>query len=370
MTSNNGQQQYWHVLALSKELKNGQSLKRNLYDQRVLLWRDNHGETHALLNCCSHRRAPLQIKNYESNCVVCPYHGWEFNEAGAVTHVPSDPGAPSRLKCRVPHFETVDRYGFIWIAFPFIGKGEADEVRVSESVDEHVSLPDLMQSPPDLKEWVGLEKYESWPVVSRSFEFATTDELLIENFMDPTHTSVVHDGLIRSSQDLREHAMEIEVHPRGVRVDFAEQEEKVGLGLRAIYGASMKVKHCDEFLFPNFVRVTYEINGKECFMAFIACTPLEMGTGAKTLALIQLRHRLGLASSIASPFIAWLAGKILKQDAEITEMQFRNQVDFKSQRENLVAADVVAVRVKEVRRLIAKGEARPKRSTQSLKLRF
>ena len=43
-----------------------------------------------LLDSCTHRFAPLSLGriNSESGCIECPYHGWNFDSEGVLTHVP------------------------------------------------------------------------------------------------------------------------------------------------------------------------------------------------------------------------------------------------------------------------------------------
>lgn len=48
---------------------------------------------------CPHRGAPLSAGTVEHDCLVCPYHGWEFDAAGEVAAIPAL-GAGSRLPKR------------------------------------------------------------------------------------------------------------------------------------------------------------------------------------------------------------------------------------------------------------------------------
>ena len=43
-----------------------------------------------LLDMCPHRFAPLSIGRYnpDTQCIECPYHGWNFDTDGTLTHVP------------------------------------------------------------------------------------------------------------------------------------------------------------------------------------------------------------------------------------------------------------------------------------------
>ncbi len=96
-----------------------------------------------------------------------------------------------------------------------------------------------------------------------------------------------------ASHQRSSHEMTVSTHAYGVRVDFAERPERVGMGLQFVFGKTMLVQHTDEFLMPNLVRVTYTINAKKCFIALIACTSLSALGSGRTLAHVQLRYRFG-----------------------------------------------------------------------------
>ena len=320
---------YWHVIALARELKRGKSLKRSLYGRSLLLWRDTQGELHALLDCCAHKKAPVEVVDYRANRIVCPYHGWEYDQHGRLIDIPSSPAACEKLNCKIGSFVVTESDGFIWVSLNQDG---------------------ATQEPiPDLSAYVG----DGWGVKYKAKSFQTTEELLIDNFMDATHTASVHDGLIRSSQNSVQHELTVTTDQNGVRVDFAEQEERVGPGLNLLLGSSMKVKHSDEFLFPNLVRVVYEFNGVPRFMAFIACTPL---SGGKTLALIQLRYKFGWPNLLIGPLLPLLAGKILRQDFDITQKQYANRQQFSDLQDHPIAQDYIPSRVSQLRKKLVDGE--------------
>ncbi len=335
---------YWHVIALSSELRTGSSLKRSLYGRPLLIWRDDQGQLHALDDCCAHQLAPIDVQDYRQNRVVCSYHGWQFDQCGSVTHVPSDPAASQRLKCSIPNYQVCESTGFVWI------------------------LPDpegVSRLPP-----VELTEFEAWPVTFKKYDFATNEELLIDNFMDPTHTGVVHAGVIRSGSELTQHEMTIRTHEAGVRVDFAERQESVGVGMQFLFGKSMRVAHCDEFLLPNLVRVTYQINGQPRFVALIACTPLGNASEGETVAFVQLRYQFGWGTRLLSPLISMLAKKVLKQDYAITRSQFENRRLFPDRSENKVACDAVAQRVIQMRGRLIAGEDHVEQKAQVIRLSF
>ena len=56
----------------------------------MLQHHDQDQQWSVLLDICPHRFAPLSIGRYnpDTQCIECPYHGWNFDTDGTLTHVP------------------------------------------------------------------------------------------------------------------------------------------------------------------------------------------------------------------------------------------------------------------------------------------
>ena len=55
---------YWHVIAFSKELQKGKSMKKTIYGIPILLWKDNTNKISAVADVCSHKRSPLLVSDF------------------------------------------------------------------------------------------------------------------------------------------------------------------------------------------------------------------------------------------------------------------------------------------------------------------
>jgi vanillate O-demethylase monooxygenase subunit len=68
---------------------------------------------------CPHRLAPLSAGSVDDDGrLVCRYHGWGFDEAGACAAIPANREGgpvPSRA-CLTPPAGVVERYGLVWLA--------------------------------------------------------------------------------------------------------------------------------------------------------------------------------------------------------------------------------------------------------------
>lgn len=195
--------------------------------------------------------------------------------------------------------------------------------------------------------------------------FETTEELLIENFMDATHTPFTHEGLIRGSGDKVAHQVTLSTHEKGLLVAYAETKEKIGVGLRFILGKDIRVKHTDEFLLPNIVKVDYLMNDVHRFTAIIACNPIG---NEKTEAIIRLSFNFGKLNSIIKLILPRLAKKVIAQDFEITKQQFDNQKIFNWQKDKPIDCDNVFNKMKKIRRVAIDRSESVRPSETSFKL--
>src|SRR5262245_58901972 len=87
-----------------------------LLGQPIVLWRDGEGYPVALADRCPHRSARLSKGWVDGNALVCPYHGWSYDRAGACVRVPQRPDATGMKGAVVPNFSCAVRYGHLWVA--------------------------------------------------------------------------------------------------------------------------------------------------------------------------------------------------------------------------------------------------------------
>src|SRR5579863_2176325 len=80
----------WHVVATAGTLKEGQPLAVRLLDEDIVLWRVGE-KIHAWRDVCLHRGTRLSLGKIENECLVCPYHGWTYNQDGQCIRFPAHP---------------------------------------------------------------------------------------------------------------------------------------------------------------------------------------------------------------------------------------------------------------------------------------
>ena len=105
---------YWYIVAQSKALKM-QPIRVMLFSKPLVLFRDDQGEVHGLLDRCPHRNVPLSEGKVEGSHIQCPYHGWEFDGKGVCKHIPAMENFSERESRNVTSYKVKEQQGYIWV---------------------------------------------------------------------------------------------------------------------------------------------------------------------------------------------------------------------------------------------------------------
>ena len=151
-----------------------------------MLFRRADGAVAALDDRCAHRAAPLSEGTLDDDLVVCPYHGFTYDSAGACVRVPSQPNVPYGAQVR--SHPVVEAGGLVWV-WP------GDPARRTGNEPPGLSvLPDAR-----------------WTVQGGVVEVAANYMLLHDNALDRTHFPFVHPHRIHSGYVVDPPPLEIEV---------------------------------------------------------------------------------------------------------------------------------------------------------------
>ena len=160
----------WYAVAWSHELQNKPQAKRVLGED-IAIYRTKSGVATAVEDCCPHRFAPMSLGFVEGENIICGYHGMEFDPAGCCISIPGQKNVPSRAKIRT--FPVIEKYNLIWA---WIGaEDRADEALIP---DVH-----LLDTP-------------GWKPVTGTTRYNCNWVLLVDNLLDLTHTTFVHQSTI------------------------------------------------------------------------------------------------------------------------------------------------------------------------------
>ncbi len=206
---------FWYPIASGEVVTNKEPHRAEVLGVKLVAFRDDAGNAHVLADTCIHRGGSLGKGWVKDNCVVCPYHGWRFDEDGKCVGIPTfadDEKPPARAK--VDSYPVQEKYG---IVFAFLGD-LAEEER-----------PPLREIP----EW----SQEGWRANKLVvFEIDAYYERSMENGLDPSHNEFVHptQGSPTISQDLKREPLEVQDVPWGS--EFIVNFENEVTGTEALGG--------------------------------------------------------------------------------------------------------------------------------------
>lgn len=160
----------WYVAAYGREV--GRELfARTVLGEPIVFYRTESGEVTALADRCVHRRYPLSESRLEGDRIICGYHGFTYDRAGACVSVPGQTRIPRTA--RVPSYPVVEQDSFVWV---WIG-------------DRDLADPAAVPRAP----WLADPGYTT---VSGMEPLAARYELLVDNLLDLSHETYLHGGYI------------------------------------------------------------------------------------------------------------------------------------------------------------------------------
>jgi phenylpropionate dioxygenase-like ring-hydroxylating dioxygenase large terminal subunit len=77
----------WYVIGEAKKFAENKLYKRTIWNKNYLIWKKS-GEYYAMDDACSHRGVALSNGRIINENVMCPYHGYQFNNQGVLVVVP------------------------------------------------------------------------------------------------------------------------------------------------------------------------------------------------------------------------------------------------------------------------------------------
>ena len=181
----------WHPVA-SLEALSEAPLAVTLLDEPLVLWKDNHGTVRAFADRCPHRGARLSLGCVRAGVLECPYHGWQFDGAGQVVHVPALPAFQPPATHRAASHDVQLRHGLVW-------------VRLHADAGDAAPLP-AFAAEDDTR----LRKTLCGP-----YEVATSAPRIVENFLDMSHFGFVHEGWLGAREHAAFHDHAVQATPSG-----------------------------------------------------------------------------------------------------------------------------------------------------------
>ena len=165
------QRNAWYVAAWDHEINADQPLGRMILGEPLVFYRRADGSAVALEDRCCHRHYPLHKGSLVNDCIQCHYHGFTYDHSGTCVRIPGQEIIPA--SARVKAYPVVERHRWIWVWM-----GDPALADAATITDFH------WQDDP------------AWRARGAVYHVKGSYELVIENLLDLTHLSFVHQTTI------------------------------------------------------------------------------------------------------------------------------------------------------------------------------
>ena len=299
---------YWYIACPSKTLQN-KPVSVTLWDTPLVVFRDEQGQPHCLLDRCAHRNVPLSEGACIEGHVQCPYHGWRFNGAGQCTHIPALKGEASAQNRTVPSFPCRESQGYIWVYTDL------------ESTPNHepYAFPEL-----DNPDYTHI-RYEA--------DFEGTLHSTAENILDVPHTAFLHKGLFRGGEP---NLIQTIIRRYADRADceYVGEPRPSGLLGKFLAPNGGEVVHFDRFILPSVAQVEYRLDTRHLITTSALSPISDFKTRMYAVVSVKIRSWIPFLQQIVTPF----ALKIVNQDKVMLAKQRAAIQNFEG--ENYIYTDV------------------------------
>lgn len=162
---------HWYVAAWDYEVDRD-PMSREICGEQIMLYRRFDRSITAMHDACPHRLLPLSMGIKEGDDIRCRYHGLLIDDHGQAKEMPLKNDPINKRAC-VKTYIIVEKYRLVWI---WIG----DKDKADESL-----IPNFWPCEAD-----------GWVFDGGYYPIACDYRLLIDNLMDLTHETYVHQGSI------------------------------------------------------------------------------------------------------------------------------------------------------------------------------
>ncbi|KAJ8601791.1 hypothetical protein CTAYLR_006813 [Chrysophaeum taylorii] len=275
----------------------------------LVAWKSD-GLWRAFEDSCPHRCAPLSEGRIEDGCLLCSYHGWQFDGEGGCAKLPYSPAGleerhKGHRKSRCRTFPTRVAHGLLFV-FP------GDPSQASET-----KLPLISEF--EEARW-------DWKIPAGVRDFPCSWDAMVENTLDPAHFCAAHHGTLGNRYtDPRPYAFKAE---RPI-------ETKTGFAVSGDFGRLEFLPPCLVTFSPDYpgmpfggslVLATYCVPTKPGYVRPLATVLLDKNA---TLGTTLSERALGIFMSRWTPdwFGHVASSFVLHQDATLLYHQSRNLRD-------------------------------------------
>jgi phenylpropionate dioxygenase-like ring-hydroxylating dioxygenase large terminal subunit len=296
----------WLAAGWSSSVRPGELTARRVLGRELVLWRSS-AAVHAWEDLCIHRGTRLSLGQVRNDCVVCPYHFWEYDASGQCVRIPAQATLAPPVRARANVFHVREKYGLIWVC---LGnpRGEVPAFAAGED-----------------------ESYRKVP--AGPYLFRANGPRVIENFLDVAHLPFVHGGLLGDPampeiDDYEAQTTADGIVARDIKV-WQPNPDGTGHPAQVLYNY-----HVTAPLTASFTKA----QGEQEFSMLCTVTPV-----APSESLSWLVLALNYAHDVAEEELRGFQDRISNQDIPIVESQRPELLPLDLQAELHVRSDRMAI---------------------------
>jgi phenylpropionate dioxygenase-like ring-hydroxylating dioxygenase large terminal subunit len=281
---------FWYPVIPMALLKDGPKPFR-LLGEDVVVWLDANGKPCAVADRCCHRTAKLSCGFVENGAIVCGYHGWTFDGAGACIRIPQAKDPTRKVNFKVPAFHAAERYGHVWVC---LGEPLADIPAFEETDQPGFRRIDQF--------------YEVWNCAGLR---------LMENSFDNSHIAFVHRESFGNVAEPEPAALEVIETPAGL--DFKSEIPVVNRDLGSTVtgsagGKTVRYTHAKWYLpFTRKLGIAYPTGLKHSIVT--SATPID----DRSSMIVQFVFRNDTEADVKAADIIAFDRKVTSEDRPILE---------------------------------------------------
>jgi phenylpropionate dioxygenase-like ring-hydroxylating dioxygenase large terminal subunit len=296
----------WHVVARSSEANLGEVRPTRLLGKDLAVWRSKQGLC-VWEDLCIHRGSKLSAGRVANDCLICPYHGWQYDASGRCVRIPAHPSQPPPTRARANVYHVAERNGLVWVCL----------------ATPKQEVPDFFDgNDPSFR------KVHAGPYL-----FKAHAPRVIENFLDVGHFPFVHTGFLGDPRHTEVGDYEVETTSDGIIAkDIGVwQPDPDGTG------QSAEVKYTYRVMRP-LTAYFLKSHGNESFSIFCCVTPVDERESAAWM-ILALNYSPDTSDEQLRSFQDTVSG----QDIPIVESQRPELLPLDLQAELHLRSDRTAI---------------------------
>ena len=232
LTDQNKYDLQWYVIGTKSDFSKNIPKKATIWNKNYVVWRNSENQYVGLDDVCPHKGASLSGGKVCNKHVICPYHGYEFDENGKLDKVPGISFHPSPVY-DVSKYQVVEKNGWVYLnTYSDIAK-----------IDNSTGLPFSENI------FVEPEVARNDSAVFLDMDFNCYSRIVSENSLDVMHIGFVHTfGNTKNPAPVEVHPPR-EVGPNHFKTSYLYEAGDKSFA-RKIFGAK-DLRIDNEFILPH-----------------------------------------------------------------------------------------------------------------------